>query len=66
MSPYYKDDTPIFFADNDPFIVRFRVKPVAWLEKERDTDHATPRSLNPNLFVSDVYFARRDREDSLR
>ena len=30
------------------------------------SNHATPRSLNPNLFVSDVYFARRDREDSLR
>ena len=30
------------------------------------SNHATPRSLNPNLFVSDVCFARRDREDSLR
>jgi len=35
MSPYYKDDTPIFFANNDPFVVRFTVRPVAWLEKER-------------------------------
>jgi predicted RNA-binding protein len=35
MSLYYKDDTPIFLTNNDPFVVRFTVKPVAWLEKER-------------------------------
>src|SRR5262245_48915185 len=30
-----EDRTPIFFEDNDPFTVRFRVKPVAWLSKEK-------------------------------
>ncbi len=35
VSPYYKDDTSLFLADNDPFIVRFKVKPLAWLDKER-------------------------------
>jgi hypothetical protein len=34
-SQYYKDDTPLFYADNDPFVVRFKVKPLAWLDKER-------------------------------
>jgi hypothetical protein len=31
----FEDDTPIFVEDNDPFTVRFRVKPVAWLTKEK-------------------------------
>lgn len=35
ISPYYKDDAPIFYADNDPFVVRFKVKPIVWLDKER-------------------------------
>ncbi len=38
VSPYFKDDQPIFVADDDPFVVRFRVKPVVWLDKE----HAIP------------------------
>lgn len=28
------DHTPIFSSDSDPFIVRFRVKPLCWLQKE--------------------------------
>src|SRR5262245_19651902 len=35
MSPYYQDDTPIFLPDNDPFVVRFKLKPLVWLEKEQ-------------------------------
>src|SRR5918912_2597508 len=31
VSPCFRDSTPIFFADNDPFEVRFRVRPVVWL-----------------------------------
>jgi len=34
-SDYFKDDTPIFFSANDPFIIRFNVKPLAWLPKEK-------------------------------
>ncbi len=26
------DNKPIFFAENDPFVVRFRVRPVLWLD----------------------------------
>jgi hypothetical protein len=29
------DDTPIFVPDNDPFVVRFRVRPSVWLEIEK-------------------------------
>ncbi|WP_162909223.1 hypothetical protein [Aggregatilinea lenta] len=30
----YHDDTPIFYPENDPFTVRFKVKSLVWLEKE--------------------------------
>jgi len=29
VSEYYTDDTPIFYPDDDPFVVRFRVRPPA-------------------------------------
>jgi hypothetical protein len=31
----YKDDSPIFYPENDPFVVRFTVKPLMWLPKEK-------------------------------
>lgn len=31
VEPYYVDSTPIFVEVNDPFIVRFKVKPVVYL-----------------------------------
>jgi hypothetical protein len=34
-SEYFRDDKPIFYSANDPFIIRFRVKPIAWLPKEK-------------------------------
>jgi len=30
----FEDDTPIFYKEDDPFIVRFEVRALAWLEKE--------------------------------
>ncbi len=35
LSPYFIDDKPIFYRDNDPFIIRFNVKPVVWLPLEK-------------------------------
>jgi len=29
------DDRPIFYAENDPFVVRFRVRPLVWLPVEK-------------------------------
>lgn len=29
------DETPIFYPDNDPFVVRFRVRPLVWLPVEK-------------------------------
>jgi hypothetical protein len=31
----YQDDKPIFYAEADPFVVRFRVKPLVWLPVEK-------------------------------
>lgn len=35
QSEYFIDDSPIFYPENDPFVVRFKVKPIIWLEKEK-------------------------------
>ncbi|MBI5928493.1 MAG: EVE domain-containing protein [Chloroflexi bacterium] len=33
-SEWFEEDIPIFYTDNDPFTIRFQVKPLAWLDKE--------------------------------
>lgn len=35
ISESFKDETPFYYENDDPFVVRFRVKPIAWLPKER-------------------------------
>lgn len=35
LSKPFDDDTPLFYADNDPFVVRFQVRPIVWLDKEK-------------------------------
>jgi hypothetical protein len=30
----FKDDTPIFYEKDDPYVVRFKVRPLAWLDVE--------------------------------
>lgn len=35
QSPFFVDNSPIFHPDNDPFTIRFQVKPVIWLHKEQ-------------------------------
>ena len=34
-SELFVDETPRFFVSDDPFVVRFKVRPVAWLPKTR-------------------------------
>lgn len=34
-SKWFRDDTPLFYETDDPFVVRFKVKPLAWLPKEK-------------------------------
>jgi len=35
VSEWFKDDTPLFYETDDPFVIRFKVKPLAWLPKEK-------------------------------
>ena len=30
----FEDNTPIFYPEDDPFVIRFKVKPLVWLSKE--------------------------------
>ena len=34
-SKYFQDTNPIFYPNDDPFVIRFKVKPLAWLPKEK-------------------------------
>lgn len=35
LSECFNDDSPRFYEKNDPFVVRFQVKPLVWLAKEQ-------------------------------
>jgi predicted RNA-binding protein len=35
ISESFEDNTPIFFSQDDPFVVRFKVRPLVWLPKEK-------------------------------
>jgi predicted RNA-binding protein len=35
QNEWFRDDTPIFYSADDPFVIRFKVKPVAWLPKDK-------------------------------
>jgi len=35
LSESFIDQTPLFYEKNDPFVVRFRVRPITWLSKEK-------------------------------
>lgn len=34
-STYFQDNKPIFYSTDDPFVIRFKVKPLVWLSKEK-------------------------------
>jgi hypothetical protein len=31
----YADDSPLFYPEGDPYVIRFKVRPVVWLSKEQ-------------------------------
>jgi hypothetical protein len=35
LSESFVDQTPFYYAEGDPFVVRFQVRPVAWLAREK-------------------------------
>jgi hypothetical protein len=45
------DSTPIFLSENDPFVVRFRVRPVVWLDVERAIPIRTQQIWNGLSFT---------------
>lgn len=53
-SDYFKDDTPLFYAANDPFVIRFKVKPLAWLPKEKAIPIRDDRVWNRLSFTRGV------------
>ena len=34
-SKYYKDNSPFFYDSNDPYVIRFKVRLIVWLPKEK-------------------------------
>ena len=50
-SQYYLDDTPFYFEQNDPFVVRFDVEPLAWLQKEKAIPIRDDRLWNELTFT---------------
>lgn len=52
------DDAPIFFPEGDPFVVRFRVRPLAWLPVEK----AIP--IHEDLVWSHLSFTRNQSTSS--
>ncbi|MBI3589121.1 MAG: EVE domain-containing protein [Candidatus Liptonbacteria bacterium] len=57
-SKSFQDKSPVFFKRNDPFIVRFRVKPLIWL----DLRHAIPIH-EPELW-NKLSFTKGQKENS--
>ncbi len=35
LSECYIDESPLFYPENDPYVVRFKVRPLVWLSKEK-------------------------------
>jgi len=50
----YKDETPRFYENNDPFIVRFNVKPIAVLQKEKAIPIKDPVVWDNLSFTKDL------------
>jgi len=61
----FEDDAAVFYADDDPFVIRFHVKPLAWLDKEKaipiydDYDLCT----NQHLALKQHPLTRADLDD---
>jgi hypothetical protein len=48
------DSTPIFLPENDPFVVRFRVRPVVWLDVDKAIPIRTERIWNGLSFTKEL------------
>jgi hypothetical protein len=50
----FTDNTPIFVPDDDPFVVRFKVKPTVWLPLEKTIPIQEPEVYSRLSFTRDV------------
>lgn len=53
VSECYEDRTPIFYPEDDPFVIRFKVRPIAWLDKEKAVPIHDDRVWNTLSFTRD-------------
>jgi hypothetical protein len=59
ISGPYEDDSPIFYEQDDPFVLRFKVRPIVWL----DRDHTIP--IHDNRLWEALSFTRgQDKKKS--
>jgi hypothetical protein len=54
LSPSYEDDGPLFYDQNDPFVIRFRVKTIVWLDKEEAYPIKDPRVWDALSFTKNI------------
>jgi len=54
VSKCYQDDTPLFYESDDPFVVRFKVKPLALLPKEKAIPIKEAKIWNNLSFTKDI------------
>lgn len=50
-STSFKDTSPLFYDQNDPYVIRFKVKPVIWLPKEQSIPIHEDRVWNTLSFT---------------
>jgi predicted RNA-binding protein len=53
-SECFKDNSPLFYSSNDPYVVRFRVKPIVWLPKEKSIPIHDDRVWNKLSFTRNI------------
>lgn len=54
VSEAYNDPTPFYYEHDDPFIVRFEVKPIVWLSKEKAIPIKDDRVWNALSFTKNI------------
>jgi len=58
LDTWFIDETPIFYETNDPFVVRFNVKPLVWLPIQ----HAIP--IHDNTVWNTLTFTKNHTQNS--
>lgn len=54
VSECFENDTPIFYPEEDPFVVRFRVRPIMWLGRDKAVPIREDRVWSALSFTRDL------------